>query len=870
MHGGLKIYRGSAVAARNYVEADRSRADDYYLAEDSGFAELYVATRLGSGGQATVRRSHSLDGDTYERWVSGIDIETGKPKGRLRTDDQGVRFGEFVVNGPKTWSIAAALHPEIAAAYDAAQQRAAEEIITWLASHATTRIGPRGRQVQVPIDQLEVAMVRHYTSRAGDPHRHLHVQVNARVKVGERWRGLHTVGVRDSLVAINGIGHAAVMCDPELRQKFAELGYALNLETGDIVQLQPYVGRYSARSKQIRANVARYEGDWRAEHPGQEPGPRLREGWDHRAWKDERPDKVVPTDGVDLNRRWVEELYDLGFTPPRSPAPLPKTPIGTLDRDAMVGTALSRLGAQGSAWNTPDLRGAVEGQIAKAGVVASPLVRRELAEDLTSRALAASTPLLPETSVPEHVRALTSPRVLEVEQRLTTRLTTRSLQAALPGRAPDWERFDEAQLAALSAIDGTAQLLVIEGAAGAGKTQLLAAARFLAETRGRRRLVVVSPTLKASQVAAHELGTPTSSAAQLIHQHGYRWDDDGHWTRELAERVSGSATLRRGDILLVDEAGMLDQDTALALVTIADEADARLVLLGDRHQLPAVGRGGVLDLASDIAPTNAKFTLDVVHRFEDPEYADLSLLMRSGERSGDVFDRLLARGEIRVHATEVERLHALAGESGLVVADTRDQVSTLNAAIQSRRMENGELARGGPATTTFAGECLTIGDRVSTRRNDPDLGVANRDTWTVTGVLSDGGLELADGERTRRVPRYYVDSSVELAYASTAYGAQGQTVDAVHVVVTDHSQAAATYVGMSRGRRRNVAHLVADSALDARAQWTDAFARDRADLGPTHARQQAVDDVERYGVMPGSARTVDAPRVNEGLNSPVP
>ena len=42
---------------------------------------------------------------------------------------------------------------------------------------------------------------------------------------------------------------------------------------------------------------------------------------------------------------------------------------------------------------------------------------------------------------------------------------------------------------------------------------------------------------------------------------------------------------------------MLDQDTARALLTIADEPGARVALVGDRHQLPAVGRGGVLDLA---------------------------------------------------------------------------------------------------------------------------------------------------------------------------------------------------------------------------------------------------------------------------------
>ena len=122
-----------------------------------------------------------MDGEAYERWVGGYDVDTHRAKGRLRTDEQGVRFVEVTVNGPKTWSLAAVLHPEVAAAYDAAQDRAASEIIGWLAGHATTRVGPRGRQVQVPVEEIEAAVVRHYTSRAGDPHRHLHLQVNARV-----------------------------------------------------------------------------------------------------------------------------------------------------------------------------------------------------------------------------------------------------------------------------------------------------------------------------------------------------------------------------------------------------------------------------------------------------------------------------------------------------------------------------------------------------------------------------------------------------------------------------------------------------------------------------------------------------------------
>jgi hypothetical protein len=189
VHGGLKIYRGSAAAARNYVETDRSRADDYYLADGSDLAQRMVA-RPGD-----VQRREDMDGATYEQWVAGCDVDTSVAKGRLRSDDQAVRFVEVTVNGPKTWSVAAALHPEIAAAYDADQERAAVEIVGWLAEHATTRVGPRGRQVQVPVEEIEAAVVGHYTSRAGDPHRHLHLQVNARVWAAGRWRGLHTVGV---------------------------------------------------------------------------------------------------------------------------------------------------------------------------------------------------------------------------------------------------------------------------------------------------------------------------------------------------------------------------------------------------------------------------------------------------------------------------------------------------------------------------------------------------------------------------------------------------------------------------------------------------------------------------------------------------
>jgi exodeoxyribonuclease V alpha subunit len=253
MHGGLKVYRGSPAAARSYVEADRGRADDYYLAEGTGVAQRYLACPEG------VRSGGALSGDAYEAWVGGCDPATGAPKGRVRADAAAVRFVEVVVNGPKSWSLAAALHPEIAETYDAAQDRAAQQVIGWLIQHASTRVGPRGHQVQVPVRQIEAAVVRHYTSRAGDPHRHLHLQINARVFAEGKWRGLHTVGVRDALGAINGIGHAAVMTDPAFRTTLDARGYTLDYESGEVVELAAYVGPFSARAAQIARNIDRYE-----------------------------------------------------------------------------------------------------------------------------------------------------------------------------------------------------------------------------------------------------------------------------------------------------------------------------------------------------------------------------------------------------------------------------------------------------------------------------------------------------------------------------------------------------------------------------------------------------------------------------------
>ena len=176
MHGGVILFRATGADALCYVEADRSRADDYYLG-----AEASVAQFAALDGDGAVAAELNLDPETYSAWVDWTNPLTGEQMGRPRragTDRQSSpRFAEMVINTPKSLSIAAALHPEVSAALDAAQQDALGEIRRWLALHSVTRVGPLGAQEVVPAEHIQVVGITHRTSRAGDPHRHIHMQI---------------------------------------------------------------------------------------------------------------------------------------------------------------------------------------------------------------------------------------------------------------------------------------------------------------------------------------------------------------------------------------------------------------------------------------------------------------------------------------------------------------------------------------------------------------------------------------------------------------------------------------------------------------------------------------------------------------------
>ncbi len=878
MKGGVILFRGTGSDALRYLESDRSRADEYYLEAGTALAEF---TAIDGRGQ--VIGELGLTAGEYRQWVDWTSPLTGESMGRPRLpgeDRRGSpRFAEMVVNVPKSLSVAAALHPEVSTALDAAQRDAVAEIRSWLGQHSVTRVGPRGKQEVAPVEQLETVAVSHKTSRAGDPHRHIHFQIGTRVWASGAWRGLDTGALFRQQGAIRALGTAVIAAHPQLAAVLDAHGLTLDPVSGEVAELVPWNAVMSKRGEQVTRNLARFRAEWEEAHPGQEPGPVVSARLQAKAWDHERPNKKPSTLGSEAD--WLRELQEAGYTPHLARAAVqPARNVDEFRVQKVASRALDRCAADASTWTVHTVQEHVTRIITEAGVRAEPAALRELVALTTRLAVEDCLSVLPPYMVqPDHVAHLTSLHVIAVETQLRDMLQARATTGA--GRVPDMTGLarkaglypEQAQAATAVASDD--QLVVVEGAAGAGKTTMLGAAIKAAAAEGRATRIV-TPTKKAADVAHQELGVPADSVAKLLHEHGWRWNRDGVWTRlavgetdsETGNTYTGpsqDAQLVRDERIVVDEAGMLDQDTALALLTVADEHGATLALVGDRAQLPAVGRGGVLGMAAQLA--GRTFDMTTVHRFTHPEYADLTVQMRRGEHPTLLFDRMYALGLVVLHESTEAVQDTIARDThdgDAITVATNDEARELNARIRDERVRVGMVD---DARTTTGRDGLSIGrgDVIQTRHNDSDVQVANRQTWTVQEVGSDGTVwakENATGQkrqRTVRLPAEYVAEHTHLAYASTAYGVQGATVPGSHTILSDALDAAGVYVGMTRGQDANQLHAVAADLDDAREQFAAALERDRADRGLTAATQVAREAVAGLAAD-GPVRLVNAER----------
>ncbi len=209
-----------------------------------------------------------------------------------------------------------------------------------------------------------------------------------------------------------------------------------------------------------------------------------------------------------------------------------------------------------------------------------------------------------------------------------------------------------------------------------------------------------------------------------------------------------------------------------------------------------------------------------------------------------------------------------AGRSSILIAADNDTVSMLNERAQADHVIQGLVDA---EQTVLLGDGLRAGrgDTVIARRNDRTIADSNRDflrNGTLLDVVRAGGRDGSitavrrDTGATVTLHRDYVESSVELGYATTAHRSQGITVDTGHTVVTQgRLTRELLYVSMTRGRGGNHAYVSENDPTDheplepsLQPQWQEILAEVLAAEGAERtahevrdAEQSSADSLER-------------------------
>lgn len=135
-------------------------------------------------------------------------------------------------------------------------------------------------------------------------------------------------------------------------------------------------------------------------------------------------------------------------------------------------------------------------------------------------------------------------------------------------------------------------VFILTGGAGVGKTTTLKAMLWAAD-RLSLHVGLASPTGRAAWRIKELTGRGAKTLHRLLEWHPHEAKFGRHEDRPLAE-----------DLIIVDECSMLDLNLAQSLVA-AIRPGARIIFIGDPHQLPSVGAGAVLNdlITSGLIPT---------------------------------------------------------------------------------------------------------------------------------------------------------------------------------------------------------------------------------------------------------------------------
>lgn len=764
---------------------------------------------------------------------------------------------DLVFTPPKSVSIAWGLgDKQLRQGIESAHERAIQDVIRHLEKNVVmTRRGRNGvRQIDTAGGVIGTKF-RHWDSRAGDPNLHDHVVIANRVQgVDGQWSSID-----GRMIYAHGV-EASELYNARVQQYVTELT-GLQFEARSLNGKQPVheivgiddemVRAFSSRRGEISAALEQVTAKFVEEH-GYAPREKQLIQLAQQATLATRPAKEGVHSLEELHAEWVAQAHALreqGVDLPVEGALAEKLKAASAEYEQQVLKAkrqqayespvqehaaaiVARLEESRSTWRRTHVNAEVlrYGRDLGLNEKQDATLLDSIREHLNAEMLplhAQSQRLTPREfmradGVSQHQKInyelFTSERVLDAESAILDAAT----QQVIPASSLDVFEMEAEKRRAELALQGHAlpegqermarefatsdKLLVVGiGAAGAGKTSSTRLAVNAIEASGGR-VVGLAPTAAAAAVMREEMGIEADTVDKIL----------SDW------KNGAPVSLRAGDVLLVDEAGMVSTPKFQQILQLAQERGALVRALGDYRQLSAVGSGGALRLVDrEVGAAH----LDELFRFKNPDEAAATLALREPPLVGDdkPFDWYKDQGRVVAGESDVMveqvftawREDTTAGKQSIMIASTNETVGKLNDLAQAHAMERGHVHPEHGSVRLHNEARAHVGDVIVTRQNARRLTVnsgqdfvKNGDLWRVVG-LEDGMLTVQHLEHGGKVtlPGSYVAASVELGYASTIHRAQGATVDTAHALVDSSTDRAGAYVALTRGRESNTLYV---------------------------------------------------------------
>ena len=784
---------------------------------------------------------------------------------------------------------------------EAALMESAREAVAWLEQHATyTRTGHHSARTGEWRDGagLTASLFLHHLSRDGDPQLHVHVAIWNRVQradgADDRWRTLDSRSLHNQRLAV------APVADRILETRLSALGYVMvpradgnGAEVGGVGQ--DVKDLFSSRAVAVTGELDRLAREYEAVH-GKPPSRRTlwllhqQAGQNTRRTKAQarrtiagRTGAAEPTKAQRLvaweaqtARREVQALSGVheqvaSFAASRRAARA-RAALGDAAKRTAARIAIAEVQKQHAVWSMAQLQFEVhralpvlEASIDGPAVV-DEVARLAVSDRAGTEVVQVTAPDITDvTSLgvrvsdggsiyrpPNEERYCTlahldfEEQILAAAQRAAPQLVSREqARAAVERTGLNTEQRD-AVVMMLTAPVATA---VLVAPAGAGKSHTTAEFARLWTTFTGRRVIGLTTSTNAARVLQHEGLAESYNIAQFLGK------------VEGSDELRRPIPLHRDDVLVLDEASQLATADLAMIEQAARRAGARIIATGDTAQLGAVEAGGMFRLLAQEVPAAE---LHEVRRFDVAWERQASILLRDSDLAAvATYNR---HGRIRGADAEAacDRAAAmwladhLRGKDVLLLAGSNAEAAELARRVQSRLTQLGTI--GPPQAALADGNHAGVGDLVRARLNTQiDAGgraLTNRDTLRITafrGPYVEARRQRLDGTWTEtfRVPRAYLAASAELAYAGNVHVAQGRTVDTAHLLVTDSLSRQALYVGMTRGRQANTAHVVTGNTAppghEPYQQTTpesvlaDVMGRDAENLPATEQIRQAQD-----------------------------